>query len=304
VSNYNLYRLGKKKGLPECMVAVKFEPMENWLPPGYTVRTNATVRNESSTTNSASVSSHSAHPDGKSGGDASGGDTVDDSNDFLKWTSKQHRQFSMELEECIPPEYDATGVANGSAGKIVIPYNLQTQHSLPDKSIADCVEALIGCYLSTCGQRAALLFMAWLDLKVLPPSFLPLPPTKTTGNNHEIERVSENRVNEDNGINMLVKEEGEEEEEEEEEVTRAESTPVLVSPLLTHVPEAHALLEFYLNGYEVFEEHIQYKFRDRSYLLQAFTHASYHYNTITDCYQRSDESRSLLLLLYSTLPIE
>ena len=25
-----------------------------------------------------------------------------------------------------------------------IPYNLLTQHSIPDKSIADCVEALIG----------------------------------------------------------------------------------------------------------------------------------------------------------------
>ena len=35
VSNYNLYRLGKRKNLPECMVAVKFEPSENWLPPGY-----------------------------------------------------------------------------------------------------------------------------------------------------------------------------------------------------------------------------------------------------------------------------
>jgi endoribonuclease Dicer len=25
-----------------------------------------------------------------------------------------------------------------------VPYNLLTQHSIPDKSIADCVEALIG----------------------------------------------------------------------------------------------------------------------------------------------------------------
>lgn len=47
-----------------------------------------------------------------------------------------------------------------------IPYNLQTQHSIPDKSIADCVEALIGCYLIECGPRAALMFMSWLGLKV------------------------------------------------------------------------------------------------------------------------------------------
>jgi hypothetical protein len=33
VSNCNLYRLGKKKGLAECMISTKFEPYENWLPP-------------------------------------------------------------------------------------------------------------------------------------------------------------------------------------------------------------------------------------------------------------------------------
>lgn len=38
VSNYNLYRLGRKTGFPELMVASKFEPSENWLPPGYVVR--------------------------------------------------------------------------------------------------------------------------------------------------------------------------------------------------------------------------------------------------------------------------
>merc|ERR1712183_653688 len=51
-----------------------------------------------------------------------------------------------------------------------IPYNLLTQHSIPDKSIADCVEALIGAYLISCGPRGALLFMTWLGVAVLPPS--------------------------------------------------------------------------------------------------------------------------------------
>lgn len=30
-----------------------------------------------------------------------------------------------------------------------VPYNLVTQQSIPDKSIADCVEALIGAYLTS-----------------------------------------------------------------------------------------------------------------------------------------------------------
>jgi endoribonuclease Dicer len=49
-----------------------------------------------------------------------------------------------------------------------VPYNLLTQHSIPDKSIADAVEALIGAYLIACGPQGALLFMTWLGLTVLP----------------------------------------------------------------------------------------------------------------------------------------
>ena len=35
VSNFNLYRLGKLKNFPSYIIASKFEPTENWLPPGY-----------------------------------------------------------------------------------------------------------------------------------------------------------------------------------------------------------------------------------------------------------------------------
>ena len=37
MSNYNLYRLGRRKGFAERMVSTKFEPNENWLPPGYVI---------------------------------------------------------------------------------------------------------------------------------------------------------------------------------------------------------------------------------------------------------------------------
>lgn len=33
------------------------------------------------------------------------------------------------------------------------------------------------------------------------------------------------------------------------------------------------------------EDRIGYRFNDRAYLLQAFTHASYYKNRITGCYQ-------------------
>ena len=37
VSNFNLYYLGKKIGLQEYLLSEKFEPTENWLPPGYVI---------------------------------------------------------------------------------------------------------------------------------------------------------------------------------------------------------------------------------------------------------------------------
>ncbi|XP_057715845.1 endoribonuclease Dicer isoform X3 [Corythoichthys intestinalis] len=43
VSNCNLYRLGKKKGLPSRMVVSIFDPPVNWLPPGYVVNQDKTI---------------------------------------------------------------------------------------------------------------------------------------------------------------------------------------------------------------------------------------------------------------------
>uniref|UniRef100_T1J619 Dicer-2 n=1 Tax=Strigamia maritima TaxID=126957 RepID=T1J619_STRMM len=41
-----------------------------------------------------------------------------------------------------------------------------------------------------------------------------------------------------------------------------------------------------LAGLDAFEEGIGYVFRDKSFLVQAFTHPSYYNNQVTDCYQR------------------
>lgn len=258
VSNYNLYKLGKKKGLPGCMVAVKFEPIENWLPPGYVIKSDAVHSQLTVTVNVSENGPSSVENSGdvkrwKTGNlEGSRRSEIGVDRDFLNQSSEQQRQFTQELEECTEPDEDLCP----SASKILIPYNLQTQHSLPDKSIADCVEALIGCYLVSCGHRAALYFMAWLGLHVLPI----VEKLDESGSGPDILASSNAK-----GFGMLQ---------------------ALPSPLLLHVPNAALVLEIYLNGFDEFEKTIRYKFKDRSYLLQAFTHASYHYNVVTDCYQR------------------
>lgn len=58
------------------------------------------------------------------------------------------------------------------------------------------------------------------------------------------------------------------------------------SPLLIDSPEAERFLEDQLAGFDRLERDIKYTFRNRFYLLQAFSHASYCHNRMTSCYQR------------------
>ncbi|XP_070576462.1 endoribonuclease Dicer-like [Ptychodera flava] len=160
-----------------------------------------------------------------------------------------------------------------------VPYDLHSEQSLSDKSVADCVESLIGCYLVSCGFRGTLLFMSWLGIKVLPTikndEGRSCNEAKTTQNGANITKNSTSETG-DGGVDENVK-------------NKPQQYGYLQapgSPLFTHISHAEERLCHLLSGYENFEKKINYEFKDKAYLLQAFTHASYHYNTITDCYQR------------------
>ena len=204
VSNYNLYRLGRKKGLPERMVSAKFEPYENWLPPGYVIneerrrgpvhkvhisssngkfesrtlcsRVNGDILDGGDYFQKGEESKNSAYNSfesaPKSSDDSLGfiEDFDDNIPSHVRKANLEQWKFNQELEELKQSQEQdgVNGNGNSPNEKPLIPYSLQTIHSIPDKSVADCVEALIGCYLTCCGKRAALLFMSWLGLKVLP----------------------------------------------------------------------------------------------------------------------------------------
>jgi len=211
ISNANLYQLGRAKNLGEIMSATKFEPSDNWLPPGYTVAI---------------------------------------------------RHKKGEIDKALAE----------------VPYDLLRQHSIPDKSIADCVEALIGAYLTASGSRAALLFMQWLGLRVVPPSY-------------DLQRDL-STAEDDKSMNDMWR------------WLELPPSPLICAPpsydekvpdslLVQLTPEElreaslkelHEL--YHENGMDKFEEEIQYCFKDKAYLVQAFTHNSYYKNHITDCHQR------------------
>lgn len=131
VSNLNLYRLGREKRLGELMVATKFEPHDNWLPPGYHV----SHQFEQALINSGIPATHW---------------NMADMPDVSQFDCDQISQIIKERTSAASSEKTAGKVEEMPS---FVPYNLLTQHSIPDKSIADCVEALIGAYLTSCGTK-------------------------------------------------------------------------------------------------------------------------------------------------------
>ena len=120
VSNLNLYNLGRLRGLGECMIATKFEPHDNWLPPCYHVPRQL----EQALIESGVPASHWNMADLP--------DLSSLSSQDIQHILKERANVSSlsEVQDKDIPSF--------------VPYNLLTQHSIPDKSIADCVEALIG----------------------------------------------------------------------------------------------------------------------------------------------------------------
>ncbi|XP_076668388.1 endoribonuclease Dcr-2 isoform X2 [Andrena cerasifolii] len=105
--------------------------------------------------------------------------------------------------------------------------------TVSDKTVADCVEALIGVYLTTMGLKGALILLQWFE--ILPHS-------------------------------------------------------LKVNKLLYGVPQDPLIAEGNVNHFMPWASEIEtklgYKFKNRGFLLQAFTHPSYTANNLTECYQR------------------
>ncbi|XP_018346016.1 PREDICTED: endoribonuclease Dcr-1 [Trachymyrmex septentrionalis] len=259
VSNLNLYRLGRQKMLGESMIATKFEPHDNWLPPCYYVPKEleqALIESgvPSALWNQADIPTLQAM-------------NPTEITQLVKETEEKLVIMKSELDK------NESRLSNNLDNlRCFIPYNLITQHSIPDKSIADCVEALIGAYLIACGPRGALLFMTWLGIHVLPTE--------------EVCVISENEPDERiPGSTPYVKGVNDYEETTWTQICYGKLEEPQ-NPLLRYIPDPESELYVMLDGYEKLEKSIGYKFRDSSYLLQAFTHASYQPNRLTDCYQR------------------
>ncbi|EPQ10732.1 Endoribonuclease Dicer [Myotis brandtii] len=352
VSNCNLYRLGKKKGLPSRMVVSIFDPPVNWLPPGYVVNQDksSTDKWEKDELTKDCMLANGKLDDDFDEDEEEGllwrapKEDADDEDDFLEY-DQEHIQFidnmlmgsgafvkkiplspfsaadsayewkmpkkaslgsmpfSADFEDFDYSSWDAmcyldpskaveeddfvVGFWNPSeencgidTGKQSISYDLHTEQCIADKSIADCVEALLGCYLTSCGERAAQLFLCSLGLKVL-------PVIKRTEREKAMCPARENCSSQQRSLSGSRAAASASASSRSAAGKDVEYGCLKIPPrcMFDH-PDADKTLTHLISGFENFEEKINYRFKNKAYLLQAFTHASYHYNTITDCYQR------------------
>ena len=136
VSNCNLFHLGLNINITDYMISSKFDPLENWLPPSYTFAPEIRELIK----------------------------LVDDLKAKKKVFGEVLELKSGELKELLKDVPDSYAK---SKLKSFVPYNVFNEQLIPEKSIADCVEALIGIYLTRCSSESARYFMTWMGLDVL-----------------------------------------------------------------------------------------------------------------------------------------
>lgn len=272
VSNLNLYRLGRLKKLGEVMISTKFEPHDNWLPPCYYIPKGL----EKVLIEAQIPIFYWNLADLRSLKELSNQEICDLIRQraidmgYVPPVSLENTTASTEGDEDIENDHeDHVRVEENGVIPCFIPYNLVNQHSIPDKSIADCVEALIGAYLIECGPRGALLFMAWIGICVLPYADIEYPV--------EWKRYP-------GSGNLYTKEGAADEGKTFRRIYGTWAPPK--SPSQNHKSVKRRAVDFKFEGFPTFEKQIGYTFNDPLYLLQAMTHASYSPNRLTDCYQR------------------
>lgn len=213
IGNKNLMYCGLNKHLAGYMNIYEFAPCADWIPPGFTLSKD------------------------------------------LK-TNLINRDVSAEMlyGQLVPKEEVLSGVLSPQTLKAMLTalneicedstesntntlQNLVGMLNVSDKTIADCIEALIGQYLLSHGVNTCLSLLAFL--KILPYS--------------------------DELVHLM----------------ESEAIPAKLSNEITESD-----IDYFIPGYATLEKSLGYQFKDRSYLLQALTHASYSMNRLTDCYQR------------------
>ena len=171
------------------------------------------------------------------------------------------RKVFKAREMWLPPGYEL-----GEMEKMVAEYATK---SIPDKSVADCMESLIGAYLTCGGMAAALKFMHWLGIK------LPRQPDDREGVPIAKKLKMLNDLPMAETFFRLVTS------------SRSIFQDLFSGWRLPPVKENQRnKLSKLQAGLDQLEQRLDYHFNEKRYLVEALTHASYTKNQVTNCYQK------------------
>ena len=321
VSNLNLYRLAKKKGVTNLIFSSSFNPRDMWIPPCFEFNGKHPDLTPLRARDSPSASASEASVPVQAGG--------------LEVENPPTPSQEVRGHPDVPSHSQAVGSVGNSLALLALegPKSKQEKqylyHKLTDKRVADSVESLIGAYLVAGGIAAGLKFMTWMGIKLQNSSAM------ETGNSHR-----ENEETEETGGSLSAYRELEEGELLSSDSSEAtDETPCTKKmrfnseqwlPFFVQNSE-QILAEFFhfpptprvLNSREMvelkrllsissgnidIERVLGWYFTDPMLLLQAVTHASYTKNRLTECYQRLEFLGDAILdylvtsHIYSTFP--
>ena len=265
VSNRQLFYLARQRGLPSYVITRMFTPLVNWLPPGFYQKNGTDTAEGSSAGNFLLVSDKGAQ-------DFDDGDDEDGS--ILE---------VVELPK-LRDGPDCQGPSSESRSSD-IQLNNHLHLSCADKTIADAAEALVGAYLLCLGPEGAFKFVEWLGVeltkqdetqdKCLVNEFFAEDSalgavrleSDCSARNQDISKVPFQAC-QTCCENVFPS---------EETVSAVLSTSGLFSNHRSTAAE-----------FQTLEEAVNYCFRDKSLLLQAFTHTSVprDYNSVCCSYEQ------------------
>ena len=153
ISNHNLYRLAKEKGLCNVIMGQVLDPAFMFLPPGF-----ATANKEKVAVATVAECNNSDVQKAVS--------ALDELGEKLALRS----DGSVSVNERNGSNMDRGDFDRQNDLNEVDSADPRVVQSISDKSLADVMEALIGVVLIKCGSASAMHFMDWLGLKVLPES--------------------------------------------------------------------------------------------------------------------------------------
>ncbi|XP_021945451.1 endoribonuclease Dicer [Folsomia candida] len=221
ISNKHLYSIGSKKNLGEFLAGGLFEPESTWLPPGKTIPPKLikmAVKNEVNYNIFRLANRNTSK-------------VMDDHSFISTITDEELSEIVKDRAENCKREIQELGPTHTS----------YTHSRLGDKSIADCVEALIGAYYLSGGISGALNLMNWIGLRA---------PT----NEKPVNKIMYQNIKDLPRLNNVYPK---------------ESQNLIYSPLVDHL-----------------ELMLEYRFKNKWIIVEAFTHPSYTHNGSTNAYQR------------------